>query len=71
MNEGRDKAADGAPLDRDGHHAVHHEHDEEIVPDHDVSVQLQAALLGSEAVEDAACKEKAKALAKAHQSLNE
>ena len=38
MDEGGEEAADGAPLDRDGHHAVHDEEDEELVPHHDVTV---------------------------------
>ena len=54
MDEGGEEAADGAPLDRDGHHAVHDEEDEELVPHHDVAVELQLALLRAEAVEDAA-----------------
>ena len=58
MDEGGEEAADGAPLDRDGHHAVHDEEDEELVPHHDVAVELQLALLRAEAVEDAAWKKK-------------
>ena len=54
MDKGGEEAADGAPLDRDGHHAVHDEEDEELVPHHDVAVELQLALLRAEAVEDAA-----------------
>ncbi len=43
MNDGRQEAADGAPLDRHGQHAVHAEHDEEVVPHHRVAVQWKAA----------------------------
>lgn len=54
MDDGGEEAAHRAPLDRDGHHAVHDEEDEELVPHHDVPVQLQLALFGAEAVKDAA-----------------
>ena len=43
MDYGRQEAADSAPLDRHGQHAVHAEHDEEIVPHHGVTVEWKAA----------------------------
>ena len=46
-----EEAADGAPLHGHGKHAVHHKEDEHVVPDHDVTVQLEPGLLGAEAVE--------------------
>lgn len=55
VDERREEAAQRAPLDRHRHHAVHREDDEHVVPDHDVSVQLQPALLRSQSVEDTAC----------------
>ena len=35
------------------HHAVHDEEDEQVVPDHDVPVQLKPALLRAETVKHA------------------
>ncbi len=41
VDDGRKEAADGAPLHRHGKHAVHAEHDEEVVPHHRVAIQWQ------------------------------
>jgi hypothetical protein len=53
VDERSEEAADGAPLDGDGHHAVHDEEDKHVVPDHHVAVQVQARVLGAQNVEGA------------------